>query len=88
MAKKKTGIMLPAQLSPKMSDFIGKSKEARTEVMKKLWIYIKKHDLQDAKNRRMINFDDTLRDLFGKRSAKMTELAGLIGPHIISAKKS
>lgn len=83
MAKKKTGIMIPAQLSPEMAEFIGKSKEARTEVMKKLWVYIKKHDLQDDSNRRKINFDDTLRDLFGKRSAMMTELAGLIGPHIL-----
>jgi len=47
-----------------------------------LWVYIKAHKLQDATNKRMINADAKLKELFGKSQVSMFELAGLIGKHV------
>ncbi len=55
---------------------------ARTEVMKKLWDYIKANGLQDPKDKRTIQFDAKLKTVFGKDSVGMFELAGLIGVHL------
>jgi DNA topoisomerase-3 len=56
---------------------------ARTEVVKKLWDYIKKNGLQDKANKRMINADATLKPIFGgKAQISMFELAGLVGKHL------
>ena len=54
----------------------------RTEVTKKLWVYIKKHGLQDAKNRRNINADDKLKPLFGKPQVSMFDMTKLISKHL------
>ncbi|MBX7021565.1 DNA topoisomerase III, partial [Providencia rettgeri] len=54
----------------------------RTEVTKKIWEYIKKHDLQDPKNRRNINADAKLRPLFGKDQVSMFELTKLVSAHL------
>ncbi|MSQ57258.1 MAG: hypothetical protein EXR35_07055, partial [Limnohabitans sp.] len=54
----------------------------RTEVVRKIWVYIKKHGLQDKVNRRNINSDDKLRAVFGKDQVTMFELASLIGKHL------
>jgi chromatin remodeling complex protein RSC6 len=52
-------------------------------VAKKLWIYIKKHGLQDAKNRRMINADDVLKAVFkGKKQVNMFEMTALVSKHL------
>jgi chromatin remodeling complex protein RSC6 len=52
-------------------------------VTKKLWVYIKKNDLQDAKNRRMINADDKLKPVFGgKASVSMFDMTKLVGKHL------
>jgi hemerythrin-like domain-containing protein len=55
---------------------------ARTEVIKKLWDYIKANGLQDAKDKRAINADAKLRPVFGKPQVSMFELAGLVGKHL------
>ncbi|MEK7355297.1 MAG: SWIB/MDM2 domain-containing protein, partial [Bdellovibrionota bacterium] len=55
---------------------------ARTEVTKGLWAYIKKHGLQDSKNRRDINADDTLKAIFGKAKVNMFEMTKLVGKHM------
>jgi DNA topoisomerase-3 len=55
---------------------------ARTEVMKKLWDYIKANNLQDPKDKRTIQCDAKLKTVFGKDSVGMFELAGLIGVHL------
>ena len=55
---------------------------ARTEVIKKLWDYIKAHGLQDAANKRAINADAKLKPVFGKDQVTMFELAGIVGKHL------
>ncbi len=56
---------------------------ARNEVTKKLWAYIKKNDLQDSKNRRNINADDKLKEVFGgKKTVSMFEMTKLVAGHL------
>jgi chromatin remodeling complex protein RSC6 len=62
---------------------IGSSSMPRTEVTKKLWAYIKRNGLQDAKNRRMINADDRLRPVFGGKSqVSMFDMTKLVNRHL------
>ncbi|MFM7697092.1 MAG: DNA topoisomerase III [Limnohabitans sp.] len=68
--------------SAALAAVIGNEAVARTEVMKKLWDYIKTHNLQDPKDKRTIRADDKLKAVFGKDSVGMFELAGLIGAHL------
>ena len=68
--------------SPQLAAVVGDKPLPRTEVVSKLWAYIKKNKLQDAVNKRMINADDKLRTLFGKGQVSMFEMAGLIGKHV------
>ncbi len=68
--------------SPALAAVIGAEAVARTEVIKKLWDYIKAQGLQDAANKRAINADAKLRDVFGKDQVTMFELAGIVGKHL------
>ena len=68
--------------SPALAAVIGTEPVARPEAVKKLWDYIKAHNLQDPKDKRTIVADDKLRAVFGKDSAGMFELAGLLGGHL------
>jgi upstream activation factor subunit UAF30 len=62
---------------------IGNSPQPRTEVTKKIWAYIKKHGLQDSKNRRNINADEKLKDVFGgKKQVSMFEMTKLVNKHL------
>ena len=63
---------------------IGSEAVARTEALKKLWDYIKAHNLQDPQDKRTIGADDKLRPVLGKDRAGMFELTGLIGPHLVA----
>ena len=65
-----------------LADVIGAAAVARTEVVKKLWAYIKKHNLQNPKNKRNILADEKLKKVFGKNEVTMFELASLIGKHL------
>ena len=58
---------------------VGNEPIARTEVIKRIWDYIKAQGLQDAKDKRAINADDKLRPVFGKAQVTMFELAGIVG---------
>ncbi|HEY8259157.1 MAG TPA: SWIB/MDM2 domain-containing protein [Gemmatimonadales bacterium] len=84
--KKRTpsaAFMKPMQPSSALSAVIGSSAMPRTEVTKKLWAYIKRHGLQDAKNRRAINADDKLRPVFGGRSqVSMFDMTKLVSKHL------
>ena len=89
MAKKKSGrkpnaaFMKPVQPDAKLAEIVGSKPIPRTEVTKKLWQYIKKNKLQDAKNRRQINADDALKEVFGgKKSVNMFEMTKLVGKHL------
>ena len=89
-AKKKGGakrtpnaaFMKPMQPDAALSAVVGGNPMPRTEITKKIWVYIKKNNLQDAKQRRNINADDKLKAIFGKSQVSMFELAALIGKHV------
>jgi len=69
--------------SPALAAVVGAKPLARTEVVKKLWEYIKKKGLQDTVNRRNINCDDALKGVFGKKDQiSMFDLAKGIGKHL------
>ncbi len=75
--------MRPLQPSSQLAAVIGNSPMPRTQVISKLWAYIKRHDLQDAKNRRAINADEKLRPLFGGRSqVTMFDLAKIANKNL------
>lgn len=84
-AKKRTpnaAFMKAMTPSATLAAIVGAAALPRTEVTKKVWEYIKKHKLQDAANKRMINADAKLKEVFGKPQVSMFEMAGLIGKHV------
>ena len=84
-AKKRTpnaAFMRALTPSAALAAVVGATPLARTEVVSKMWTYIKKHGLQDKVNKRNINADDKLRAVFGKAQVTMFELASLIGKHL------
>lgn len=80
--KPNAAFMAPLTPSDTLASVIGNKPAPRTEIVKKIWDYIKKHDLQDKKNRRMINADAKLRPVFGKDQISMFELAKLVNSHV------
>ena len=80
--KPSAAFMRPLELSDKLAAVLGPKALARTEVTKKLWDYIKKHGLQDPKNKRNINADDKLKAVFGKSVVNMFEMTKLVGKHL------
>ncbi len=74
--------MKPLTPSDALAAVIGASPLPRTQVVKKLWAYIKKNNLQDAKNRRNINADDKLKPVFGKGTVSMFEMTKLVSKHL------
>ena len=84
-AKKRTpnaAFMKALTPSPALAAVVGSGPLPRTEIISKLWVYIKANNLQDAANKRNINADAKLKELFGKPQVSMFELAGLIGKHV------
>ena len=84
-AKKRTpnaAFMKPLTLSPALAAVVGDKPLPRTEIVSKLWVYIKAKGLQDKVNKRMINADAKLKEVFGKMQVSMFEMAGLIGKHL------
>ena len=69
-------------LSPALAAVLGDKPLPRTEIVSKLWVYIKANKLQDSINKRMINADAKLKAVFGKAQVSMFEMAGLIGKHV------
>src|ERR1700730_18008161 len=81
--KPNAAFMAPLSLSPALSDVIGTKPLPRTEIVRKIWDYIKKNKLQDSKNRRMINADAKLKILFaGKNQISMFELAKVVSKNV------
>ncbi|WP_323030866.1 SWIB/MDM2 domain-containing protein [Brachymonas denitrificans] len=74
--------MKPLNPSAELGAVVGTKPLPRTEVIKKLWEYIKANKLQDEQNKRNINADDKLAKVFGKKQVTMFEMAGLIGKHL------
>jgi len=75
--------MKPMTPSTELAAVIGSTPMPRSEVAKKMWEYIKKHDLQDATNRRQINADENLKKVFGgKKNVTMFEMTSLVNKHL------
>lgn len=82
--KKSTRTAKPNKLSPELAAVVESDTMTRGDVLKKIWEYIKAHQLQDAKNKRLINPDAKLAKLFGtKEPVDMFKLAGIVGKHLI-----
>lgn len=81
--KPNAAFMAPLTVSAVLAEVVGSKPLARTEIIKKIWEYIKKKDLQDKKNKRMINGDDKLKAVFGgKAQVSMFELAKIVNSHV------
>jgi len=81
--KPNAAFMKPMQPSASLSAVIGGNPMPRTEVTKKIWLYIKKNSLQDSKNRRNINADEKLKEVFGgKKQVSMFEMTKLVNKHL------
>ena len=81
--KPNAAFMAPKQPDEMLGAVVGNNPLPRTEITKKLWAYIKKNGLQDAKERRMINADDKLKPVFGnKAKVSMFEMTKLVNKHI------
>ncbi|MBF0360581.1 MAG: hypothetical protein HQK49_06200 [Oligoflexia bacterium] len=81
--KPNEAFMKPLMPSEALAAIVGNSPIPRTEVVKKLWAYIKKHSLQDQKNRKNINADDKLLEVFdGKKTVSMFEMTKYVSKHL------
>jgi len=84
--KPSAAFMKPMQPDDALAEVVGAKPMPRTEVTKKLWVYIKKNGLQDSVNRRMINADDKLTRVFGGRTqVSMFEMTKLVSKHMSGA---
>ena len=83
MAKANSAFMKPMNVSADLAAVVGNGPMPRSEVVKKLWEYIKKHNLQDEKNKRNINADANLKKVFGgKETVSMFEMTKLVSAHL------
>ncbi len=82
MIKKNSAFMKPLTPSTDLAKIVGAKPLPRTEVVKKLWAYIKKNKLQDTKNKRNINADENLKVIFGKKMVNMFEMTKLVSKHL------
>ena len=83
MPKANSAFMKPMNISPDLAAVVGAGPMPRSEVVKKLWVYIKGKNLQDPKNKRNIIGDEALTKVFGgKKSVTMFEMAKHISNHV------
>ena len=83
MPKANSAFMKPMTISPELAAVVGKGPMPRSEVVKALWVYIKKNGLQDEKNKRNINADENLKKVFGGKSVvNMFEMTKLVSKHL------
>lgn len=80
--KPNAAFMAPLTLSDALAKVVGAKSLPRTEIIKKIWVYIKKNNLQDKVNKRMINADSTLKPIFVKDQISMFEMAGALNKHV------
>ncbi len=80
-----TGIHAPVQPSPELGAVVGNDKLPRSEVVSKVWAYIKKHDLQNPENKREIMADEKLKKVFGRDRVTMFEMNKYISQHVKAA---
>lgn len=83
MPKANAAFMKELTVSPTLAAVVGSGPMPRSEVVKKLWVYIKKNGLQDAQNKRNINADEALSKVFdGKKTVNMFEMTKLVSKHL------
>lgn len=83
MEKKNSAFMKPLSVDAELAAVVGPGPLPRSEVVKKLWAYIKSHNLQDPKNKRNINADEKLKKVFGgKATVNMFEMTKLVSNHL------
>lgn len=83
MVKANSAFMKPMTISPELAEVVGKGPMPRSEVVKEIWVYIKKHDLQNPKNKRNIIADEKLKPVFGgKEEVTMFEMTKLVSQHL------
>lgn len=83
MAKSNSAFMKPMNISPELAAVVGKGPMPRSAVVKELWVYIKKNNLQDSKDKRNINADENLKKVFGgKETVNMFEMTKLVSKHL------
>ncbi len=83
MAKTNSAFMKPMTISPELAEVVGKGPMPRSEVVKKLWVYIKGNNLQDSKDKRLINTDEKLKKVFGgEKTVHMMKMAKFISKHV------
>lgn len=80
--KPRGGLAQPVKPDEMLAAVVGDKAAPRSEMTKRLWDYIKKNNLQDAENRRMINADDKLRPIFGADQVSMFEMTKLVNKHM------
>lgn len=81
--KANSAFMKPMNISEELAKVVGKGPMPRSEVVKALWVYIKKNDLQDPKNKRNIIADENLKPVFGgKAVVNMFEMTKLVSKHL------
>ncbi len=83
MAKENSAFMKPLNVSADLAAVVGKGPMPRSEVVKAIWVYIKKNNLQDPSNKRNINADANLKKVFGgKAVVNMFEMTKLVSKHL------
>lgn len=83
MANANSAFMKPMTISDELAAVVGRGPMPRSEVVKKLWVYIKKNNLQDPSNKRNINADGNLKKVFGgKAVVNMFEMTKLVSKHL------
>ena len=81
--KANSAFMKPMKVSSELAAVVGEGPMPRSEVVKKLWVYIKAHGLQDQTNKRNINADEALKKVFdGKGTVSMFEMTKLVSKHL------
>lgn len=81
--KANPALLKPLDLSPELEEVVGKGPLPRGQVVKQMWVYIKKHNLQNPSNKRNILADDKLKALFGgKAEVTMFEMTKLVSGHM------
>jgi chromatin remodeling complex protein RSC6 len=83
--KANRALMKPMRPSAELAEIVGAEPLPRTEITKRIWDYIKKHNLQNPANKREILADEKLERVFGAKSVSMFEMTKLINKHLSAA---
>ena len=84
MAKTNSAFMEPKNITPELGAVVGKGPMPRSEIVKKIWVYIKANNLQDSKDKRLVNADEKLQKVFhGEKTVHMMKMAGHISKHLL-----